>query len=246
ATGACSNPAKADGSPCDDGNACTVSDRCTGGVCGGDPTSCGDGVVQPGCGEECDDGAGNGSDHCCSASCRVVDHDGDGICDRDDPCTGPAVVANSRLVVKKLDTPPGDDTLAFKGEMTLPYPFDPPLDPARKGVRLIIAGAQGTRLDVTIPGGAYADPPRRGWTIGASSARYIDRSGAPLSGITAVAVQDKSARALGLVRVTVKGKGGSYAISAADLPLSVEVIVDPPAAETGQCGDARYAGPAPV
>jgi len=35
ATGACSNPAKANGTPCDDNNANTVSDVCTGGVCAG-------------------------------------------------------------------------------------------------------------------------------------------------------------------------------------------------------------------
>jgi len=84
--------------------------------------------------------------------------------------------------VKKLDAPPGDDTLAF-------------------------------------------------------------RSGTPLAGITAVAVQDKSSRTPGLVRVTVKGKGGSYAISPADLSqVRVEVILDPPAAETGECADARFPG----
>ena len=47
----------------------------------------------------------------------------------------------------------------------------------------------------------------------------------------------------GLVRVTVKGKGGSYAISSADLPPSVEVILDPPNAMGGQCGGVRYAPP---
>src|SRR2546430_1130233 len=92
-------------------------------------------------------------------------------------------------------------------------------------------------------GGASANPPRRGGTVGASGgSRYGDRSGAPLSGITGVVVQDKSARVPGLVRVTVKGKGGSYAISSADLPLSVEVILD----MGGECGDVRYAGPVPV
>jgi len=40
--------------------------------------------------------------------------------------------------------------------------------------------------------------------------------------------------------------GDSDPISSADLPLSVEVILDPPAAETGQCGDARYPGPSPA
>ncbi len=33
ATGACSNPAKADGTSCNDGNACTQTDRCQAGVC---------------------------------------------------------------------------------------------------------------------------------------------------------------------------------------------------------------------
>jgi len=244
ATGTCSNPAKPEGSACDDGNACTVSDRCTAGICGGDLTTCGDGVVQTACGEQCDDGPGNGSDHCCSADCRVVDHDGDGVCDRDDPCTGPAIITKSKLVVKKLNTPPGDDALAFKGEMTLGYPFNPPLDPSTNGIRLIVATAAGTLLDVTIPGGAYADPPRRGWTSSATgTSRYLDRSGAPLGGITGVIVQDKSARVPGLVRLTVKGKGGSYAISSADLPPSVEVILDPPNAMGGQCGGVRYAPP---
>jgi hypothetical protein len=35
ATGICSNPAKADGTPCDDGSDCTVNDACNGGVCAG-------------------------------------------------------------------------------------------------------------------------------------------------------------------------------------------------------------------
>ena len=35
ATGLCLNPPKADGTPCDDGNASTVNDLCTAGVCAG-------------------------------------------------------------------------------------------------------------------------------------------------------------------------------------------------------------------
>src|SRR5207247_2566082 len=38
ATGVCSNPAKLNGAPCDDGNACTQSDTCQAGACvGADP-----------------------------------------------------------------------------------------------------------------------------------------------------------------------------------------------------------------
>ncbi|HVR61560.1 MAG TPA: esterase-like activity of phytase family protein [Polyangia bacterium] len=41
ATGACSNPAVADGTACDDGNACTQADRCVAGACsGGSPVTC--------------------------------------------------------------------------------------------------------------------------------------------------------------------------------------------------------------
>ena len=41
ATGQCSKPAVADGTPCDDGNACTKSDTCLGGVCkGANPVQC--------------------------------------------------------------------------------------------------------------------------------------------------------------------------------------------------------------
>jgi cysteine-rich repeat protein len=45
---------------------------------------CGDGIVDPG--ERCDDGAANGTDGCCDASCMPVDTDGDGICDAQDDC----------------------------------------------------------------------------------------------------------------------------------------------------------------
>ncbi|MHB8873293.1 MAG: Kelch repeat-containing protein [Myxococcaceae bacterium] len=40
ATGSCSTPAKANGSGCDDQNACTTTDRCTSGVCQGTPVVC--------------------------------------------------------------------------------------------------------------------------------------------------------------------------------------------------------------
>ncbi|WP_169927485.1 MYXO-CTERM sorting domain-containing protein [Labilithrix luteola] len=54
-TGQCSNPAKSDGAPCNDGNACTQTDRCQAGVCtGSDQVTCAapdackmDGVCSP-------------------------------------------------------------------------------------------------------------------------------------------------------------------------------------------------------
>ncbi|MFM7140834.1 MAG: hypothetical protein ACKO2K_02815, partial [Alphaproteobacteria bacterium] len=59
-----------DGTPCDDGQVCTILDACAGGSCTGDSNTCGDGVLQAGCSEECDDG-GREPDDGCDASCRV-------------------------------------------------------------------------------------------------------------------------------------------------------------------------------
>ena len=57
ATGLCSNPVKANNSPCSDGNSCTSGDKCTGGFCVTGPLltgCCGNGDVEAG--EQCDDG----------------------------------------------------------------------------------------------------------------------------------------------------------------------------------------------
>ena len=40
ATGICSNPNKADGTTCNDGNACTTADTCQAGTCTGTPVTC--------------------------------------------------------------------------------------------------------------------------------------------------------------------------------------------------------------
>ncbi len=57
ATGLCSNPAKPEGAPCDDGNLCTEGDRCVSGTCLGRAVECtgADGCHDPG---ECDPATG--------------------------------------------------------------------------------------------------------------------------------------------------------------------------------------------
>ncbi len=63
-TGICSDPVVPDGTPCVDGDACTLSDDCVAGVCGGNAVTCGDGIPQPTCGEPCDDGNTTNGDAC--------------------------------------------------------------------------------------------------------------------------------------------------------------------------------------
>jgi MYXO-CTERM domain-containing protein len=55
-TGVCSNPAKADGTACDDGNMCTVTDVCTAGACA------------PGAARNCDDSIACTADSCVATS----------------------------------------------------------------------------------------------------------------------------------------------------------------------------------
>lgn len=82
-TGICSNPVKADGATCDDGNSCTQVDVCTGGVCGGTPFSC----PSPGAPDDCHVGACNGDGTCSLANAP----DGQSCCGilPTDRCTGP-------------------------------------------------------------------------------------------------------------------------------------------------------------
>ena len=64
----CVRPPKADGTPCDDGDACS-GDQCVGGVCIGSVLTCGDGIIQSSC-EYCDDGNTQNGDGC-NAGCKM-------------------------------------------------------------------------------------------------------------------------------------------------------------------------------
>jgi subtilase family serine protease len=127
-------------------------------------------------------------------------------------------VTQPKLTIGKLQTPPGDDTLSFQGKLTMPFPFNPTLDPLTNGVQILIQDAAGSVLDAAIPGGAFSNPPL-------------------ISGINRVVIQNKSASTPGLVSFTVKGKKGSYAVAPGDLPLTARIVLAPAGHE---CGDATF------
>lgn len=159
-------------------------------------------------------------------------------------CAAGEALGSSRLVIRYRATPPGDDSMVLSGRLVLPYPYDPPLDPIATGVALVVEDASGVRIaDVAIPAGAYDPDLRVGWRVarGGDAWKYVNRSDNPPGGIRSVAIRDLSRREPGLLKIRAVGRRGSYQVATSDLPLTAFFSVDPPTAETGQCGVADFA-----
>lgn len=159
-------------------------------------------------------------------------------------CDAGVAATSSRLAIRGLVTPPGDDALLLRGRLALAHPFEPPLDPIETGVAVVVEDATGTRVvDVLVPGGAYDRERRVGWKARRGGGwKYVDRSEAPPGGIRMVVIRDLAKREPGAVQFRVVGRHGAYPVAAANLPLTALFSVDPPTAETGQCGDVRFTG----
>jgi hypothetical protein len=190
----------------------------------------------------CRDGDGDGV---CDADddCPAVadpgqeDADGDGIGDACDLCTG-VVVDKAKVVVAKLLTPGGDDALAFSGRLGLPAPVVAALDPVAHGLRLVVTDRATTILDATLPGGAFDAGTKTGWKFAKGTFKYANGSGG-IQGVRSAKVKPSTTDP-GLVIVAVRGKKGSYAVAAGDLPLRATIVLDASA-----CADADFEGLAP-
>ncbi len=161
-------------------------------------------------------------------------------------CESGGSVLKPRIVVRKLNTPAGDDTLSFEGRLVVPHPFDPTLNPVANGIGVVVADATGARaLDVQIPGGAYDPVAKVGWKASkrGTSWTYTNKSATPPSGITSVTIKDQSKKAPGQLQISVKGKNGDYPVGMTSLPLTGLFVLDQPTAETGQCAQASFVLP---
>jgi hypothetical protein len=158
-------------------------------------------------------------------------------------CTASTAIGKPRLRIGRLHTPPGDDTFTFRGRLALPVPVASPLDPTTVGVGVLVRDALGAPvIDVTVPAGAFDPATGVGWKTSArrDAWTYANRSAAPPAGIIAVRIRNRSTVAPGLVDVAVKGRRGAYPVDASRLPLNAVLVLDPPTAETGQCGQAAF------
>src|SRR5262245_7814457 len=172
-----------------------------------------------------------------TAICR--DRDQNAACDADQECSGGAAVTSAKLTIAGLDTPPGDDKLTLKGELTLPAPFNPPIDPVAHGVRVEIAGATSGVTETAVPSGALDKITKSGWKVNGAGTAWTFSSKNPVGalGITKVSIKSVS-KTPGLLKIAVTGKNGSIPVTGADLPLTATVILDP----VGQCGQAAFTG----
>ncbi|MBU6281943.1 hypothetical protein KGQ64_06840 [bacterium] len=243
----CGDGVVQDGEECDDGN--VSNGDCCSSLCQFESAAV---VCRPATGgcdtaETC-----TGSSGTCPDDVTLPDADGDGTCDGLDACTnvggGRDFATPAKLVLAKVgsDPTPGNDVLKFDGTFALPAGLSfRSLDPGARTARVLVRGAGGSIiLDATLPSGAYAGRATRGWKASPTSSlwQYLDRTGSPISGITDLKAIDRSAGvAGGSVKISLKGKTGSWTVSPGDEPVELVVLLGGPAdAATGACGETGY------
>jgi hypothetical protein len=134
-----------------------------------------------------------------------------------------------------------DDRVALNGAFDAPLT---PIDPVATGLRAVIRNGIGaTVIDDTLPTGAYDGATRTGWRVRASASRTTWSFSRPAdAGPVSRAVLQQRANAPGL-KIRVKGTKACFAAPVSSLPLSASVVLTPPQAVDGQCGEARFPGP---
>lgn len=168
-----------------------------------------------------------------------ADADADGLCDAVDACVSTTPVDRPRLTLTRLLPPPDDEVLKLKGIAIIPAPISPPLRPHENGVRIILTDALGTVLtDVTLPPG-LKDASGTGWV--AKPTAWTWRSPAGLDGIRLVKVKILG-RGPGQIAFKVVAKNASYPVTPSGVPLGATIVLSPPRATNGQCGEVMFPG----
>jgi hypothetical protein len=193
--------------------------------------NCGDGNVDPG--EQCGEPGLGCADPCticagctCVAPapvcgdavvCGVEACEADGDCAAGQTCqacqcVNPPVCASGITMQRpSLKITASPFALALKGEAVIPKPWQT-VDPLTGGLRVVVDATSGPGgLDVTLPGGALTDGV--GWKVNPRGTQWTYRDPAGNhGGITRAVVKDRSRVVDGLLRWTVRGKGGSLVL----------------------------------
>ena len=209
---------------CDGGGACVQVPRPSGASCRSAADACD-------IAESCD-----GTNLECPADQTVPppDSDGDGLNDGCDPCTGGVSTSRPRLEATRLTASLQDfRNMRASARGTLSLPDLTVLDPVSRGLRFLVQDSSGlVYLDTTAPGGI-------GWTTTAGG--WVFRDDGPI-----LSVKLKRNRSpTGAFSVTLRTRGAwlTGPPPETSLPLKATVVLDPPFAQTGLCGELAFPGP---
>lgn len=183
---------------------------------------------------------------------QCSDGDADGICDAADPCTNTsgATTDKALLRLRKID---GLAATRFYYVATINGLGNASVNPLADGVRLRVT-VPGTperseiaTIDVTLPPGGYDPQSNRGWSSNdAGTFAYRDSHGI-YAGIMRALVKHVQGGAL---KIALFGQTGFYPVPFTappvdprddpfipEVPIAATVVLDPPLATTGLCGE---------
>jgi hypothetical protein len=127
---------------------------------------------------------------------------------------------------------PGRVTLTLRGEVLVPTPFSPALDPSQDGVRVQLVNANDGLLDsLDLPAGMRDATHPVGWSTNRSRQRwhYTDQTGAGRVRTAQLLVDDIS----GHVGVRLTASRGVLTLTRTDAPLGIRMLVS---ASPSRCG----------
>jgi hypothetical protein len=120
--------------------------------------------------------------------------------------------------------------VSLRADAVIPEPWQQ-VDPPAHGIRVTVDASAGPGgFDVTLPPGAAWTASKRRWL-------YRDPLGT-VGGVTKAVVQDRRLRQPGLVRVVVKGRGGTLV-----LPDPTDVRTTIVVGAPGECASVAWNGP---
>jgi YVTN family beta-propeller protein len=142
-------------------------------------------------------------------------------------CTSGVVIQGAQLKVSRNFSPPGDEKLSVKGEMTITN-LSPAIDPVANGLRLTVRDQNGATIFVRdVPPGLAPSSSAPGWKESSSGTRYKfkDKDGTLAGGITKVILVDRSNVAPGRFKVKVIGKNGNFRVQSNQTPVELEIVL---------------------
>ncbi len=98
-------------------------------------------------------------------------------------------------------------------------------------------------IDVSVPGGAYDTLSKTGWKVNGAATSWTYSNPVPVGGVLNK-VSLKKGKTPGEMKFKASGKKGAFATTSPTSPVTATLILDPPSAATGLCGEAAFAAAA--